>query len=144
MRIVLRPAIVAFSAALLVTAGCSGDGLRRASVSGQVLVDKEPLAEGSITFFPAEGNSGPSEGAIIKDGHYAIPASRGVIVGKNKVEIRGFRKSGKKIPDVWEKGKMLDELINAVPATYNDQTTLVRDVQDGDNTINFDLPGVKK
>jgi hypothetical protein len=144
MRIVIRPALVACVAALLVSAGCSGDGLRRAAVSGQVLVDNEPLAEGSIAFFPTDGNSGPESGAVIKDGKYSIPASTGVIVGKNKVEIRGFRKSGRKVPDIMEKTKMVDEMISALPATYNDQTTLVHEVRDGNNTINFELTGVKK
>jgi hypothetical protein len=138
------PAILVWLGALLLFGtGCS-DGLRRAAVSGQILVDKEPLQEGKIDFFPSEPNAGPSTGAVVKDGKYSIPAGEGAIVGKNRVEIRGFRKSGRKTPDVWEKGKMIDEMISAVPAEFNDKTTLAREIQEGNNTLNFDLPGIKK
>ena len=122
--------------------GCQG-GPRRAGVSGEVLVDKEPLAEGTISFFPTDGNEGPEVGAAIKDGRYSIPMAQGVVIGKNKVVIRGFRKSGRQIPSLHEKGKMIDEMTRAVPAEFNDNSTLVRDIHEGQNTENFDLPGVK-
>jgi hypothetical protein len=139
----LRPAALAFLAALLtIGAGCQRDP-KRAAVSGQVLIDKEPLMEGSISFFPIEGTEGPEVGDIIKDGHYAIPRNRGVIVGKNKVVIRGFRNSGKKIPDLVDKNKMVDERVKAVGAEFNDKTNLTRDIQEGQNTLDFDLPGIK-
>jgi len=143
LRMTGTPVLAWLAALLLFSAGCS-DGLRRAAVSGQILVDKDPLQEGKIDFLPSEPNAGPSTGAIVKDGKYSIPAGEGVIVGKNRVEIRGFRKSGRKIPDVWEKGKMIDEMISAIPAEFNDKTTLTREIQEGNNTLNFDLPGIKK
>ncbi len=136
----LAPLSLALSATFVISAGC-GDGLRRAEVSGTILVDKKPLATGAIDFFPSDG---PQVGAEIKDGKYSIPADKGVIVGSNRVEIRGFRKSGRKVPDVWEKGKMNDEMVFAVPAEYNAKTTLVREVQAGKNTFDFDLPGIKE
>ena len=139
----LRRAALAFLAALLaIGTGCQRDP-KRAAVSGQVLIDKEPLMEGSISFFPTGDNEGPEVGDIIKKGRYSIPISRGVIIGKNKVVIRGFRNSGKKIPDMVDKNKMVDERVKAVGAEFNDNTTLMRDIEQGENTLNFDLPGIK-
>ncbi len=124
---------------LLLLAVC-GDGLRRAAVSGIILIDKEPLPEGAIDFFPIDG---PQVGGVVKNGQYSIPEAKGVIVGSNRVEIRGFRKSGRKVEDVWEKGKMIEERVFAVPPEYNVKSTLVRAVQAGNNTFDFDLPGIK-
>ncbi len=130
-------------ALFLFTAGCQ-KGPRRAAVSGQVLVDRVPLAEGSISFFPTDGTEGPEAGEAIRDGKYVIPVDRGVIVGKNKVVIRGFRKSGRLVPDIWDKGKMIDENEKALGPEYNDETTLIREIQDGKNTFDFDLKGLPK
>jgi len=137
-----RTAVAAFVIATFVLAAGCQKGPRRASVSGEVLVDKVPLVEGSISFFPTDGTEGPEVGDIIKDGKYSIPADRGVIVGKNKVVIRGFKNSGKKIRDIWTK-EMVDERVIAVPPEFNEKSDVVRDVIDGKNTFNFDLPGIK-
>lgn len=126
---------------LLTSVACQ-QGPRRGAVSGEVLVDKTPLVEGSISFIPTDGTEGPEAGDVIRDGKYSIPADRGPIVGKNKVVIRGFKNSGKKIMDVWKK-EMVDERVPAVPAEFNSESKTVREVADGKNTFNFDLPGIK-
>jgi hypothetical protein len=143
VRLIGTAASAIFALLLLLGTGC-GDGLRRASVKGQVLVDKAPLAEGSISFFPADGNQGPSTGGIIKNGQYSIPAAEGAIVGKNRVEIRGFRTTGKKVMDAFEKEKTIEERVPALAPEYNSTSELIRDVVEGANTIDFDLPGYKK
>jgi hypothetical protein len=141
-RIIHRTMVALTATLLLFILGCPG-GPRRAAVSGEVLIDKEPLAEGTISFYPQDGIEGPEVGEAIKNGRYVIPVSRGVVIGKNKVVIRGFRKSGKQVPSLHEKGKMIDEMVRAVPAEFNDNSTLFREIRAGDNTENFDLPGVK-
>ena len=128
---------------LLFGLGCSGDGLKRAAVSGKILVDKTPLQEGAITFFPTEGTQGPSVGAVIENGAYHIPRDKGVIVGKNRVEIRGFRKTGKRVSDPMEPGKLIDEIVPALAPQYHSQSTLIREIKEGTNTLDFDLPGTK-
>src|SRR5262245_46131120 len=90
--------------------GCQ-NGPRRAAVSGMVLVDKQPLTEGAISFVPTDGTEGPETGGEIKDGRYSLSINQGAIVGKNKVVIRGFRNTGRKIPDIMDKTKMVDERI---------------------------------
>ena len=57
--------------------------------------------------------------------------------------MRGFRKSGKKVTDVWKKDQ-IDELINAVPPEFNDKSTLNREIEAGNNTRDFELTGIKK
>ena len=137
-----RPLLATGLVVLLLAAGCER-GPRRAAVSGLVLVDKEPLAEGTIQFYPTAGNDGPEVGEAIRDGRYSIPAGRGVVVGKNKVVIRGFRNSGKKHPDIVDPNKMVNERVKAVSAEFNDKSTLIREIQDSNNTLDFDLPGIK-
>ncbi len=138
-------AAVAFLAlSFTISSGCSNNGPKRAAVAGEVLVDKVPLAEGTINFLPTEGNEGPSAGIAVKDGKYSIPLKDGAVVGKNLVRITGFRKTGRKVPDAMEKDKMIDEMERAVGPEFNESTTLVRDVVEGKNNLDFDLPGIKK
>lgn len=137
-----RAVCLVLASLLLIAAGCQ-NGPRRAAVTGKVLVDQTPLAAGTISFFPTDGE-GPEVGESIKDGVYSIPRERGVLVGNNKVVIRGFRKSGRKIPDIWDKTKLIDENEKALGPEYNDQTTLVREIHDGQNIVDFDLTGIPK
>src|SRR5688572_26319207 len=84
---------------LIGIAGCSQSGPERADVSGTVELDGQPIDEGAIQFIPVQGTQGPSAGGVIKDGKYAIPRGNGVVVGKNRVELRSFKYTGKKIQD---------------------------------------------
>jgi hypothetical protein len=134
MRVLLRTAL---ALAWLCALGCSGD---RAEVSGKVLLDGKPIEEGAITFIPIEGTRGPGTGAIIRDGKYHIPASKGVVVGRNRVELRAFRSSGGKIQDpTARRGTLTDVRVPAFGPEYNDESTLVRDIQRGANTLDFDI-----
>jgi hypothetical protein len=127
-----------FMIAALLTAGCAR-GPERASVTGEVRVGGELLESGSITFVPLGGN-GPTAGAPIVKGRYEVGRERGVIVGKNRVEVRGDRKTGRRRPHPFNRDEQMDEVVEAVPREYNERSTLDRDVQRGDNEFNFDLP----
>src|SRR5262249_27420377 len=91
---------------LLCLAGCFGN---KAEVSGTVKLDGVPIKEGSINFIPVEGTLGPGAGAVIEDGKYHIAASKGVTVGKNRVEIRAFKNTGRKVQDPTGKPGVLTE-----------------------------------
>jgi len=131
----LRPLSLAL--ALLVLAGCSG---RKAEVLGTVTLNGEPIAEGSINFIPIEGTTGPGAGAVIRDGQYHITPDKGVTPGKNRVEIRAFRTTGRQVRDLaGPGGGVRQERVPAFPPEYNDQSTLVREVERGKNTINFEV-----
>lgn len=118
--------------------GCSGGD--RAEVSGTVSLNGKPIPEGSISFIPIEGNQGPEVGAVINNGRYHIPRSQGVMVGKNRVELKAFRNSGRKFPDpTGPPGTLAEERVPAFPPEYNERSTLIRDVQKGSNTIDLDI-----
>ena len=129
---------IAFAGLILLVAGCSDNG--RSEVSGTVKLNGRPIAEGAITFIPVEGNTGPGAGAEIRDGKYFIARDKGVMPGKNRVELRAFRETGRKVQDPTGKpGMMTFERAMVFPPEYNDKSTLVRDVKPGSDTIDFDI-----
>jgi hypothetical protein len=115
--------------------GCgASDGVDRASVSGKVTFDGQPVQEGSIVFTPTAGTTGPMCFVAIANGSYSIAAGdRGPVVGKHKVAIEAYRDAG----TVDDGGAPLKDQI--VPAKYNKETTLVVEVTQGSNTHDFDL-----
>lgn len=123
--------------------GCwSGDGLQRAPVRGEVRVDGVLLEGGSINFFPAGTAEGPSAGGVITKGLYNIPEEGGPVVGQNRVEIRGVKKTGRMVPNHMAPGTMREELVEALPPDTNTKSKIVREVVAGSNVIDFpDLKG---
>ena len=118
-------------------AGCSNP---LAEVSGTVTLNGQPVSEGAINFIPVEGTQGAGAGATIRDGKYQVPAASGVTPGKNRVELRAFRSTGKKVKDAGVPGTTEIELrVPAFPPEYNDQSTLVREVRQGSNKIDFEI-----
>ena len=91
--------------------GCGGSN--RGAVQGRVTVNGEPLKEGEISFAPLDPSRGPSAGAAISNGEYRIDAARGPVAGAHQVQIRAFRKTGKK---VWN--GMGDEKASASQKNY--------------------------
>jgi len=140
----LKATALTLSFTLAVPLGCSsGDGMERAQVRGKVHVDGQPLEEGSINFFPAGTAEGPSAGGVIAQGTYDLPQDLGPVVGKNRVEIRGVKRTGRMVPNHMAPGTMREELVEALPIDVNTKSTLVRDVASGSNVIDFlDLKGL--
>jgi len=140
-------------------AGCGGEPLGVA-VSGSVNYKGKPLREGAISFIPVEGTNGPSGGANIDDGTYAVPRRAGLAPGKYRVEIRGYEESGKeqpkgniggmllgktvemsKDPAIAEKlQKASREMKNIIPRRYNETSELTKELPDQSKvTIDFEL-----
>lgn len=135
MRTLSHTALVVLT---LVVSGCGGD--TRSEVSGRVRLNGQDIVEGSINFIPTEGNTGPGTGAVIENGKYHIPRAKGATAGKNRVEIRAFRTTGRKVQDPTGKpGVLTEERVPAFPPSFNDQSTLVKDVARGSDTIDFDI-----
>lgn len=111
--------------ALLLAAGCSGlDG--RCGAEGRVTFDGRPVEEGVIVLVPAAGAAGPTAGAEIRGGRYAIPAACGPLAGRpHRVEITGYRKTGRRLPEVPGGPPAYDEKVNFIPGWYNVASTLV-------------------
>ena len=125
---------------LLFMAGCGPADSKRASVSGRVTFNGEPLAEGAITFTPHARNEGPPAGGTIRDGEYSIGYEKGPVIGKNRVEISAFRETGKTITIGYGPGATdMAERVETIPAKYNENSELIEDLIPGPNTIDFEL-----
>ncbi len=125
--------------ALIACAGCGPSGPERASVSGSVMLDGKAIEQGSITFLPATGHAGPSVGGVIVDGKYDIRRADGPVLGAARVELRAWRKTGRQIPNPMSAGSTMEEKVETFAAEYNDESTLVREIVSGHNTLNFAL-----
>ena len=120
--------------------GCGNKGPRRAAVSGHVTVDGRPIDEGVIQFLPVEGTVGPETGGVIDNGQYDIPQNRGAVVGKSRVELRASKKTGRKIQDpTGRPGTLTDEYKEMFPPSSNTNSSLVREIKDDLNTLDFDV-----
>jgi hypothetical protein len=118
--------------------GCGGGGPRRAAVDGQVSIDQVALENGTISFSPTDGNSGPTAGGSIRNGSYSIDDEKGPAVGWNLITISGARKTGKRIPEPLH-GALVDEVVSVVPEQYNNRSTLKRELKPGRNVLDFEL-----
>jgi hypothetical protein len=83
-------------AALVLSIGCSGNGLNLAKVRGKVTYKGQPIKNGTVFFMPddTKGTIGPpAVGSITSDGSYIMSTESsgdGVIVGSHKVGITGM------------------------------------------------------
>jgi hypothetical protein len=119
-------------AMLWLVPGCADPN--EATVSGTITIDGTPPKEGSIAFFPVDGQS-RTTGAKIVDGKYtaAVP------IGKAKVEIRVSKVVGqRKLYDTpnSETQSILQEML---PAKFNNQSELQLEVKSGRNEQDFEL-----
>jgi hypothetical protein len=83
-----RHLLLMLSAAVAFATGCGDGRPARVPVSGQVLIDGEPLKFGSVRFVPAGGRA--SYGALNQDGRFTLTCygeNDGVILGKHRVEV---------------------------------------------------------
>jgi hypothetical protein len=120
--------------------GCGKKGPQRAAVSGHVTLDGQPINEGVIQFLPVEGTVGPETGAVITNGQYDIPHERGPIVGKSRIELRASKKTGGKIQDpTGRPGVLTDEYKEMFPPSSNTNSSLVREIKDEPNKLDFDI-----
>ncbi len=121
----------------LLLTGC-GDG-GKARMQGTVTFDGQPIEEGSISFLPADGTDSRKASAAILKGVYDIPADRAPTAGKFKVEITWMKRTGNKIASADPGMAPADETKEAIPAKYNRESTLVRDLVAGENKLDFNL-----
>ena len=116
--------------------GCGSNG--PGELAGEVTLDGKPLEQGALLLTPVDMSKGTATGGEIKDGKYVLTGKQAPPVGTYKVEIRANKKSGKKVQKAMGKpGELDDELVEAVDAKYNTQTTLTVEVKSGGTTANF-------
>jgi hypothetical protein len=119
------------------------------TVTGIVKVGGEPLVKGSIEFVPVDdkgeiaGGRGLSSGATIQEGIYRI--DKDLRVGRYRVEIQGIRKTPRKVPHPLSQEVRIFEEVAVVPAKYNRDSILFREVSAGSNKIDFlDLEAIRE
>ena len=108
-------------------AGCSKTGSELAPVTGRITLDEKPLENADILFQPA-GSKPPSTGRTDANGRYELAYKRGVmggVVGSNSVRITIS-------PDVVANPPN-------IPARYNTESELTKEVKSDQNEFNFDL-----
>ncbi len=123
-------------AALATIAGCGGS--ERSAVSGKVLLDSQPVEEGTISFVPTGKSTGQPVWGKIQSGSYAIPAKEGPSNGAYRVEIRWPRKTGKKLPALAPFPES-DEHVEAIPTRFNSESELTAEIKPGNNLLDFEL-----
>jgi len=119
LRICLMLSLIAWT-------GCSGSNQEVAPVHGRVTLDGQPLPHAGVEF-RAPGKP-PSGGFTDQDGNYDLIFKRGVKgapLGTNRVAI---------LEDT-----QMTHRPQRVPARYNQESELEREVKPGDNTLDFNL-----
>jgi hypothetical protein len=125
--------LLALLASLSFLGGC--DSSDAAKVTGIVTLDEEPLADAKVVFQPEEGR--PSMAMTDEEGYYELQYTvdeKGAKVGMHKISITS---GGQRL-----KGDGSSSTISVpekVPAKYNKNTELEREVKPGNNEINFEL-----
>ena len=117
--------------------GCGqGEYVKRAGISGEVSFDGEPVESGVILFIPEQGVVGPPVQIAISGGSYSAPVATGPTVGKNQVQILANRSTNK---EVLVQGVKTTEILQYIPAKFNEQTTLSAEIVVGSNQVDFHL-----
>jgi hypothetical protein len=117
--------------------GCSQT--KRMPIEGTVSLDGQPLEKGSIAFRPLPGTTGPTAGATIANGKFAIVPSGGPFAGNFVVEVSNVRPTGQKVHSP-RTGGLVDERSESLPARYNSRSELRAEVTaNGPNQFEFAL-----
>ena len=104
----------------------------------------EPINDGTIDFFPAEGNQATKSGAQILKGSYKIPAEFGLLPGKYRVSITaGDGRTRPDAPADQPPGPTGANIVSKdrVPKEYNLESKVEVDVTEkGPNVFDYDIP----
>ena len=126
-----------FGVAVLLIAGCGGDG--RYEVTGTVTFKGAPVEKGTIRFDPAPGG-GSSAAATISGGRYTVPAAQGLLPGKYRVSVTTVGADSQATDRTAVPGSgVIKDVVEPIPAKYNEATTLNCEVTGGKNTHDFKL-----
>lgn len=140
--------LLTLASTLLLAGGCDDGRDARAPVSGRITCAGEPVVEGMVTFYPADGRR-QAIGVLGDDGAYTLTTfdkGDGAFLGKHVVVIDAVRSVDTGPASLQEEteatfasGPQIERL---VPERYADlkSSPLQADVQDQRNTIDFDIP----
>jgi hypothetical protein len=129
----MRRALLPLAGVFLLACGC-GPGDNTAEVSGTVTYDGVPVANGSITFTPADGLS-PTAGGNVVDGKYTCR----VPIGLSKVSITSAKEVGRKKLYNTKDSPDMPVMKEVLPEKYNMKTELTYEVVAGSQVKDFPL-----
>ena len=109
----------------------------RFEIRGQVTYQSEPIVEGKILFMPVD-ESRPQAIAKIVDGEYKTASPGGVFPGDYKVQVFGYRGTGK-VQDLGELYGKQEQQVQYLPAKFNHSTELTLQISSDESEYNFDL-----
>lgn len=121
----------------LAVAGCGG-GPKLGKVYGTVTLDGQPLPNAKVTFQPTFEGGSPSDAVTNENGEYVLKfleGKEGALVGEHQVRISTYRQLSSTDPG----GP--GEVPERVPAKYNTETELTKEVTKGSQEISFALTG---
>ncbi|MBA2411263.1 MAG: hypothetical protein H0V63_00335 [Burkholderiaceae bacterium] len=122
-------------ATLATVVGCGGAGLDMGNVSGRVTIKGVAVPDAHVEFHPIKGGR-LSQDVTDEDGRYELMYTidqEGALVGDHKVSIYTGEVR------VSEKTGQIESAREIIPSKYNRSTTLTQTVNQGHNTIDFDL-----
>ena len=132
--------------------GCGDGHPETAPVAGKVTYKGQPVTQGTVTFYPADGRS--SIGKIKQDGTYTMTtfaAGDGALLGEHRVTIKSTQVTAARQPASFEEELALGDTGDAdppratviwlVPQKYSQRETTPQSatVTRGDNRIDFAL-----
>ena len=116
--------------------GC-GKKNEQFEIHGQVTYEGESIAEGKILFLPND-ESQPQAIAKIVDGEYKTASPGGVFVGEYKVQVFGYRGTGK-VQDLGKLYGTQEQQQQYLPAKFNHETELTVEISSEENEYDFEL-----
>lgn len=121
----------------IVVVGCS-DPNGRQRVSGEILLDGQPLDSGKVSLRPV--GTGPLAAGRIKNGKFVLTSDKGPLPGAYLIEIESQRGTGKKVPLIDNPSIKIEETEQIIPSDYNERSQLRIEVEPGgSNHFKFDL-----
>jgi hypothetical protein len=112
--------------------GCSRSPI---TISGKITLDGNPVERGTITF-EAQDKQTANAGGVVTQGAYNV---KDIPPGKKIVRITGLKVTGERLSIATDpNSKKIEDTVPIVPARFNDQSDLVRDVTTS-TTMDFDL-----
>lgn len=131
------PALCAGILASVMLAGCGGSEIPMAEVEGEVKFDGQPIEWGTITFVPSDGK-GPTTGGHITNGQFSVM----VPPGAKRIEVSSPNVVGQRREFDTPDSPLIDVTKELLPADYNVNSTLLRDVELPKTRIDLDLSRV--
>jgi hypothetical protein len=137
--------LIAWGSLAAMSLGCGPPPPERVTVFGQVTYRGEPVAKGTISWIPLIGEQGIGASADIVQGAYRLESSLGPTRGNYRVEIQGYRATGRQvadlsIPDRSQIGQQfIGEEMPYLPAKYGIDSVLTATIDANPQELNYNL-----